>query len=101
MIRQSCTYNALAHLVLLVDSVHSQYVVGEVHGLEPSLLVQQHDESTAGPVQPLPEQLLNGELILPNGHAVHKLDSRPEPVELCTLIDWHYSISRWIALQVL
>ena len=39
MIWQSCTYNALAHLVLLVDSVHSQYVVGEVHGLEPSLLV--------------------------------------------------------------
>ena len=51
------THNALTHLVLHVDPVNAQDVVAEIQRLKPPLLVQQYDQSTARPVQTLPEQL--------------------------------------------
>lgn len=56
----TCTYNALAHLVLLVDPVDLEDVVAEVERLEASLLVEENDQRAARPVETLAKQLSEG-----------------------------------------
>lgn len=51
------THHILDDLILAVLPLHFEKVIAEVEEVEATLLSQQHDDSTAGPVQPIPKAL--------------------------------------------
>ena len=67
------THDALDVLVLAVDLLHPEDVVAKVEAFEPPLLPEERDDGAAGPVHALAEHLLDVELVLADGDAVHEL----------------------------
>lgn len=51
------THHVLDDLILAVLSLHFEEVIAEVKEVKATLLSQQHDDSAAGPVQPVPKAL--------------------------------------------
>lgn len=57
MRRSPVTHHVLDDLVFAVLSLHFEEMVAEVKEVEAALLPQQHDDGTAGPVQPIAKAL--------------------------------------------
>ena len=51
------TYNTLADLILLVNSINTKHVIAEVQCLKSTLLAEKHNKSTACPVKTFTKQL--------------------------------------------
>lgn len=57
MIWIQCTCHIFDDLILAVLSLDFEQVVAEVKEVKATLLSQQHNDGTAGPVQPIPKAL--------------------------------------------
>lgn len=53
----TCTHHIFDDLVLAILPLDFEQVVAEVEEVKATLLSQQHDDGTAGPVQPIPKAL--------------------------------------------
>lgn len=92
-VNHSLQLNSFDIFVLAVHSLNPEDVIAEVQTLEPSLLGEKDDHDTARPVESLAKQLLHSELIFSNWDTVDKLQGRPQPVELCALVNIQDSVS--------
>lgn len=57
MITRSATHHIFDDFILAILSLDFEKVIAEVKEVKAPLLSQQHDDGTAGPVQPIPKAL--------------------------------------------